>query len=618
MRKYSGLSILLIFTIILFLISGCSDNTPEKEKFTVDFSLGYEDAVGTVPAQVIVEDGDSLGSKFPAEPSREGFTFIGWYGGAVLFSAQTPVNKSITLVAMWESPPPAEAALFDTIAPAASLKEYSHGNPIMTQNFGADPNIVVWEDRLYVYMTADELLYSGGQIIEHNYGTIRSLRVLSTDDLVNWTQHPELHRDNISGGGWISNIWAPALAVKEIDGKKKVFLYFSNSGGSVAVISADHPLGPWTSPRTNALLSGTTDVHNPSPPPVGLSAWPNVVWVFDPAVLVDDDGKAYIYFGGGTPDNGGTAADFTSAHPRPRTKRVAELGADMISIVPNTIRGIDLPFTFEASEINKINGRYYYSYSTNPQVNHYATRPHEFPEALIIGDSFAIAYAVSDNPLGPFTFQGSILHNPGKIFNMPYNNNHHKMFQFKNRWYIAYHTKILMQAIGGIDMGWNYRSTNIDAVNIRSSGRIELVTGTKTGVTQAGSINPYEPVIGATMAVMAGITTEPYNINDEQRMRVTDIHTGDWIALRGVDFGEKGAVSFRCRITPPAVKSVIQIRQGALTGAPVGYVIIEPGQSEITIDLMRTVLGVQDLVFIFQGSGYKLEEWQFYGEKPIP
>jgi len=56
---------------------------------------------------------------------------------------------------------------------------------------------------------------------------------------------------------------------------------------------------------------------------------------------------------------------------------------------------------------------------------------------------------------------------------------------------------------------------------------------------------------------------------------------------------------------------VIQIRQGGLDGTPIAYAIIEAGESDITVDLLRTVSGVQNLVFVFYGQGYDFEQWQF-------
>lgn len=80
-----------------------------------------------------------------------------------------------------------------------------------------------------------------------------------------------------------------------------------------------------------------------------------VVWCFDPAVLVDDDGSAYIYFGGGVP---------SGQQNNPKTARVAKLGEDMISI-DGEAKEIDAPCMFEDSGIFKYGDKYYYSYCSN-------------------------------------------------------------------------------------------------------------------------------------------------------------------------------------------------------------------------------------------------------------
>ena len=311
--------------------------------------------------------------------------------------------------------------------------------------------------------------------------------------------------------------------------------------------------------------------------------------------------------------------------------RVVELASDMINITGTPVL-LNIPFTFEASEINKINGKYYYSYSSNPQVTQYKTMPDSVTNnpsgetaaqiranAALNGESMSIGYAIGTNPLPNsdgtgFTLTGMVMPNPGTMFNMEANNNHHKIFQYKGQWYIVYHTHLLSDAeFPG--KNWNYRSTSIDTVTINSDGTIKQVVGTRTGVEQVGNFNPYQSVNAATMAVMAGIKTSEYTPSgaSKKEMKVTDIHSGDWIALRGVDFGTPGATKFNCRVTVPSSNyGVIQIKLDSLNGKAVGYARINSGGSaNITIDLLEQVSGVHDLVFVFYGSGYDFEQWQF-------
>jgi arabinoxylan arabinofuranohydrolase len=143
-------------------------------------------------------------------------------------------------------------------------------------------------------------------------------------------------------------------------------------------------------------------------------------------------------------------------------------------------------------------------------------------------------------------------------------------------------------------------------------GTIEEIKGTRKGAAQSGRFNPFELTSAATIGNQAGISTVP----GEQRMKVTDIDSGDWIALYGVDFGGAGAQTFNCRVTPPKSGSgraggVIQIKLDGLDGKPIGYVNVESGKPDITVKLSQIVTGVHDLVFVFYGQGWEFEEWQF-------
>ena len=69
----------------------------------------------------------------------------------------------------------------------------------------------------------------------------------------------------------------------------------------------------------------------------------DVDWIFDPACLVDDDGQAYLYFGGGMPGSGDNA-------------RVIRLGEDMVSLADDSATTISAPDFFEAAFVHKRDG----------------------------------------------------------------------------------------------------------------------------------------------------------------------------------------------------------------------------------------------------------------------
>ena len=76
------------------------------------------------------------------------------------------------------------AACFQNMKYTKSDKGISDTNPVMTQRFGADPYGMVYGDRVYLYMTADALERDAdGQVTENTYSKIRSINVISTDDM---------------------------------------------------------------------------------------------------------------------------------------------------------------------------------------------------------------------------------------------------------------------------------------------------------------------------------------------------------------------------------------------------------------------------------------------------
>lgn len=81
------------------------------------------------------------------------------------------------------------AAYFEDMVTAEAYKGLEDANPLMTQRFGADPYAMEYDGRVYFYMTADAFEYQGGEVMENTYGRIRQINVISTADMVNFTDH---------------------------------------------------------------------------------------------------------------------------------------------------------------------------------------------------------------------------------------------------------------------------------------------------------------------------------------------------------------------------------------------------------------------------------------------
>ena len=468
--------------------------------------------------------------------------------------------------------------------PVIVYKKAGEHNPVMVQRFGADPWAMVYKDRVYLYMTGDEPVMQDGKKPKTNdYGNIVTLRVLSSDDLVNWTDHGSVRAAGGNGAAkWASNSWAPCAAWKNFGGKDRFFLYFANSGGGIGVLTADSPTGPFTDPIGKPLISRNTPTCS------------SVTWLFDPAVLVDEDGSAYLYFGGGVPE--GKQAD-------PGTARAVKLGDDMISLDGDPV-AISPPWLFEDSGINRFGDTYVYSYCSNFSVPA-AGSPQGFGSGEIV-------YMTSESPLGPFEYAGQVLKNPGYFFGTG-GNNHHCMFSFRDQWYITYHAATLDKA-----MGWNagYRSVFVDRLALNENGLPAPSRGTITGVARLKPLDPFTAVSGATAVSMAGATTVPSNEESRKSgagcMAALSTLPDSWVSVEGADFGEEGASYVRVTVRSE-MPSKIEILADSIGEKPVAVLEIPAcgTDTEVAAKLPEPLTGTHDLYFRFTESDTMLLEWQF-------
>src|SRR5690606_30999215 len=119
-----------------------------------------------------------------------------------------------------------------------------NANPLLDFIFTADPTAVEYDGRIYVYATNDHQQYEHvGKDGKNSYEHIRTLVVMSSDDMVNWTCHGLINTAELAP--WTQNSWAPSSTSRvEADGKTHFYLYFSNSGIGSAVLTSTSPVGP--------------------------------------------------------------------------------------------------------------------------------------------------------------------------------------------------------------------------------------------------------------------------------------------------------------------------------------------------------------------------------------
>ena len=477
----------------------------------------------------------------------------------------------------------------------ALAKKLGYSNPLVTTDFGADPYAIVYNGRVYVYMTSDDYEYDadGKNVKDNSFGYIKTLRIISSDDMVNWTDHGEIKVAGKDGAAkWANHSWAPAIAYKKIDGKDKFFLYFANDASGIGVLEADTPLGPWKDPIGKALLTKQTP------------GCEGVEWCFDPAVLVDDDGSAYIYFGGGVP---------SGQQNNPKTARVAKLGEDMISI-DGEAKEIDAPCMFEDSGIFKYGNKYYYSYCSNFMSPHKDGYP----------GYGTICYMVSDNPMGPFKYAGEVFENPQIWFGVG-GNNHHATFVYEGKSYFIYHAQTLSKAqeeAQGLAPGTltkGYRSTHIDPIELNSDGTIRPIKGTYEGISQLKTINPYERIDAETVAWNAGIKiadcAEEGKLFKNFNRQITDIQDGDWTSVAQAAFGDRGAAEFTVKAASKS-GGQIEIHMDSPEGALVGTVNVEATGSEDTFKefscKLDRITDTHNVFLVFKGKAENLMNVDYY------
>ena len=486
------------------------------------------------------------------------------------FPVNKPAGPDVDLSAL--------ASKFGSVSLAESWKKDNENNPLTTQRFGADPGWMVYDGRLYIYTTNDAFEYNGNTIQENTYD-VGTINCISSADLVNWTDHgaiPVAGRNGRTKNGaasWASCSWAPDAAWKMIDGKPKFFLYFANSGGGIGVLTADSPTGPWKDPLGHALITGQSPNCS------------DVVWMFDPGVYYDEKtDEAYIFFGGGV-DNRDVS--------NPKTGRVAKLGKDMISL-DGTPQTMQTPYLFEDSSVIKIGDTWYYSYCANWNV----------PNGTNInGVGFGnadILYMTSTNPLGPWTssqLKGNVFKNTGTQGIDNGGNNHHSIIFFKDKYYVAYHSRQQeMRMNGGKDR--NYRSTQLNECSYNASNGTLSARGDMTGVKQIENLDPTQTVRAATMAneskgiIVSGVGNT-----------TVEFKKGEWAKVSKVDFSKvkDGILTAKASSKSGAI---IKVTSGSRTGDAISYIEVPSGGSmtEIETVLAEIPSSATDIYFIANGD----------------
>ena len=306
------------------------------------------------------------------------------------------------------------------ITTAVTAPIASAANPIITSVHTADPAPLVVGNTLYVYAGRDEAP------VGHDNFLMREWRVLSSTDAATWTDRGA--RANIGTFGWAgADAWA-----SEVEPRNGRYYWYTSVNGNgpgwmdIGVAVGDSPLGPFTDAKGGPLISDST------PNSSGLN--------IDPTVFTDDDGQAYLYWGG-----------YWGV-------RAAKLRPNMIELDGPVVTPSGLSDFWEAPWMFKRNGLYYLMYAANDT------------NGCVTSSSYACQrYATATNPLGPWTHRGVVL---GQVSSTT---NHAGVVEFNGQWYMVYHNA---NAPGG---GHFRRSVAVDLLHFNADGTMRQVVQTTTG-----------------------------------------------------------------------------------------------------------------------------------------
>ena len=446
------------------------------------------------------------------------------------------------------------------------------GNPLLDHRFTADPTAVEYNGRLYVYATNDQQQFDESAAGTGNsYEKIKTITMMSTADMVNWTYHGEIPVGDIAP--WIYNSWAPSVISRvEADGQTHFYMYFANNGLGTGVLTATSPVGPWTSPLSSSLVDYASGFTRGCKTP------------FDPGAAIGPDGTGDLAFGAGE-------------------SRLIKLGADLIS-VDGEATIPPAPFHFEANELNFIGDTCVYTYNID-WSDHEPWPYADCPKPI----GCSMVYETSKTPLDETSWKmrGEYNANPG-MFGHLFCNNHTHLQKFKGKWYLIYHDQELQKDLVHTIRG--FRNVNIDLCEVdEDTVTISPVVNTRKGVEQVESLNPYGKLQAETAAATSGVRFVPLAAPGDMAARAK---TGrGWIALRGADFGPTSPerLTFRAR-----GGGRIEVHLDAPDG-PLVTVCYVGGGSEfetVTSSNWAWATGVHNVFVVLDGS-VELDWWTFGG-----
>jgi len=294
-------------------------------------------------------------------------------------------------------------------------------NPIVNEG-SADPSARVFGDRLYIYPSHDF-------DASNTEFTMYDWKCYSTDDLVNWRDEGViLTGSDVSWCDLPSRCYAPDAI--ERNGIYYFYFCFVQEQGEIGVATSTSPAGPFVDAIDEPLIDDS------------VIAGQHI----DPGVFIDDDGQAYIVWGG----------QFQCFIAKLKDNMI-ELDGPAVELT-TAINQNATTFYAEGSWLHKRDGIYYLSY-------------HDTAVKETWGQTRGVAYAMNrtGDLLNPsaWEYEGVLM---GDYYE---GSGHHSINRFKGRWLMFYHRH---------DGNRFYRKASVEYLFYRPDGTMVEVVPTEEGV----------------------------------------------------------------------------------------------------------------------------------------
>ncbi|WP_245681400.1 family 43 glycosylhydrolase [Arcticibacter eurypsychrophilus] len=421
-------------------------------------------------------------------------------------------------------------------------------NPLITNQYTADPSARVFGDRVYIYPSHDILCTEGkGRI---GWFCMEDYHVFSSSNLTDWKDHGVIvSQDKVP---WVDpagySMWAPDC----ISRNGKYYFYFpsrardtvaNGKGFSIGVAVSDTPIGPFV-PQSEPIKK---------------------VQGIDPNVFIDKDGQAYLYWSQG------------NIYGAKLKENMLELASDPVILQELPSEGLkEGPYVFER------NGKYYMTY---PHVQNKIER---------------LEYAIGDNPLGPFRKAGVIMDESSTGCWT----NHHSIVNFKKQWYLFYHHNDLSPNFD------KNRSIRADSLLFNTDGTIRKVIPTLRGIGLSSALKEIQLDRYSDLS-RNGVKVDFLDTaNRMMGWKATLAQSDAWIRYNAVDFSVSKLKKLHVRAWS-AQGAVLEIRVNKIDGPLIDKVNIGSSTDWklVTSSKASVLRGVHDLFVVLKSADPVSVDW---------